>query len=53
MAKLCSDFVVLGKGIPGCFAGPVKCAQPAASFLAGCREACLAQIGFCVVNPLC
>ena len=46
MAKLYSDFGVLGKLMPGCFVGPVKCAQPAASFLPGCREACLAQIGF-------
>ena len=40
MAKLYSDFGVLGKLMPGCFVGPVKRVQPAASFLAGCREAC-------------
>jgi hypothetical protein len=27
MAKLCSDFVVLGKVIPGCFVGPVTWAS--------------------------
>lgn len=53
MARLCSDLVVLGKLMPGSFVGPMKCLQPAAGFLAECREAGGAQISFCVVNPLC
>ena len=40
MARLCSALVAFSDVMPGCRVGPVKCVQPAASFLAGCREAC-------------